>query len=368
VNDEYKDPFWERAQEDMEEMLGGAFAPWFYGPRPVRTGRFPLNIARLMREGVPPVPMLLDEWLVLADLHWLYSDAEAGKTWVGIWLGDQVMRGGGTVAWFDEELGEEELTRRLLAFGANPDVVEQHFAYFAYPGFTASEQDVLDHREILKVIPGLVLAVYDTATDMLAEAGLDENSGVDVTAWVKRFPEEARKLGASQLVLDHVGKNTSNKRHAVGSRGKRAKAKVQYSLTCKKPYDRDTLGKIKIERTKNTRGARIPEVRTVEVGGDGSGKFIWRDISPITLIDEAWDNGENRQRLIESIIGVLRAAGADGFSKNEICHRVSGSRNEILKLVEELASDDFYPVEVFKRDGKGYDRFRLASSPEDQTA
>ena len=38
---------------------------------------------------------------------------------------------------------------------------------------------------------GWDLVIFDPATDFLADAGVDENAGAEVTAWVKAFPELA---------------------------------------------------------------------------------------------------------------------------------------------------------------------------------
>src|SRR3989442_491194 len=110
------------------------------------------------------------------------------------------------------------------------------------------------------------LVVYDTATDMLSAAGLDENSGKDVTQWVKAYPEQARRLGIAQIVCDHTAKGGDT---AVGSRAKRAKAKVQYHLKAGDRGDENTVGTLTVTLTKNTPGNHLPAERLFRIGGDG---------------------------------------------------------------------------------------------------
>src|SRR5262249_22261049 len=157
-----------------------------------------------------------------------------------------------------EELGEKVIAERLVALGADPDMVERRFAYFPFPSWQVKPpggpRDIALHRGLLQALrPLLKLVVYDTATDSLSEAQLDENSGVDVTTWVKSYPEQARSAGAAQLVLDHTTKDGAVGRHAVGSRAKRAKAKVQYAMRTTARFDRTSSGRVLIELTKNTR-------------------------------------------------------------------------------------------------------------------
>lgn len=264
---------WEREQQEREDFHqtvgGGDLYEHLHGAHkpPVE------NVAAVMRKRPEPPVMAVPGWLVKDELHWVASEAEAGKTWLALWLAIAVMTAEppGRVAYFDEELGVVPFAERLLALGANPDVVEERFAYAPFPAWDMSDADVAAHRDFLRALkPALV--VYDTATDMLAEAGLDENSGVDVTRWVKTYPEQARQVGAAQLVLDHVGLSDGAKNRAVGSRAKRAKAKVGYTIKLKTAYDSATVGHVRIERTKNTRGADIPPVRDYSVG---STPFAW---------------------------------------------------------------------------------------------
>jgi hypothetical protein len=337
---------------DAQEMVGGAFEDWFYGKGP-EGKRLPVNVARYLREGLPPVPMLLDDWLVKDDLCWIYAEAEAGKTWLGLILALEVMRRGGAVAWFDEELGDVEITRRLQALGAEPDVIAELFAYFAYPGWSTA--DVAAHEETLKHVPNLALVIYDTVTDMLTNAGLNEDKGIDVTQWVKQFPERARQLGVTVIALDHTPKGGDT---AVGSRAKRAKAKVMYHMKMTKRFDRESLGKVNVTLKKNSRGATLPQgTRTFECGGDGQGNFVWRQTSIPDLDGKTTDIA-----LLTKIKEVITTAGDEGMSINQIQNRVGGRKSTLQAAVQLMSSSDVFPVQVFKGGKGGYDRFRLVKA------
>lgn len=341
---------WQLYQEqDLPVILDGAFERWGLGdaadlPADSRP-RLPINIARLMREGVPPVPMLLDDWLVRADLHWLHADAAAGKTWVALILALRVMQQEENVAWFDEELGEEELTRRLLALGADPDLIQRRFGYWAYPSWSMTDKDQAVHRALL-VRAQAELAVYDTATDMLTEAELDENSGIDVTKWVKAYPEVARQLGVTALVLDHTTKGNEG-RHSktgVGSRAKRAKAKVGYSMRLVKDYDTETLGRVEVELQKNTRGAAIPKKRAFECGGQ-DGKFVWTPVL-FDLDTPSTDKALAQAALQDRVLDALRAHAPERRSITQVHGAVGGGKNKVAQVLADLAGTELYPVTV----------------------
>lgn len=322
------------AQEaDRSAVVGGALYEYLGEHE-----RQAVNVARIMREGVPPVEMALPGWLVAGELHWLFGDAESAKTWLALRLALDVMEAGGVVAWFDEELGEAVIAERLLTLGAEPEVVELRFAYFPFPSWQMTEADRTEHLELLRALrrAGLWLAVYDTATDMLAEADLDENSGVDVTRWVKAYPEQARQLGAAQLVLDHTGHG--EKHRAVGSRAKRSKAKVQLLMELKERFDRNRLGAVSVTLKKNTRGADIPALRRFQVGGDGDG-FVWQEV---TFDPQQAAAAQATFELERRIAEVVREHGT--VSQRQLENLVPGRGADVREAAKRMAASGLHDI------------------------
>jgi hypothetical protein len=318
--------------EERESRYADMMDRWgLHGFEPVMVPQH--DLAEMMRRGVPDVEMTLDEWLVKGELHWVHADAEAYKTWLGLILSRMLMQEGKRVAWFDEELGHAVLVERLLALGADPDVVESHFAYWDFPNMQTSDRDIDAHKNTLAAIrPALV--VYDTATDMLAAADIDENSGKDVTNWVKAFPEQARQLGITQLVLDHTGKDQS--RGAVGSRAKRAKAKVQYFLKAEEKGDVATIGKVRVKLDKNTRGAKIPKERVFRIGG-GSGEtggFVFEAAPDYTSKQKKTAALANIRSNIEQL---LQEHGP--LVQSQLTSMVPGGTSTIIAVAKEMAAE-----------------------------
>jgi hypothetical protein len=307
-----------------------------------------VNVAAIMQDSPPPPPMLLPHWLAAGVVHWLYSDAEAGKTWLALWWAGQVMAEGGTVVWLDEELGREEIARRLLALEVAHSAVAKRFVFYDFAGWGASA-DLPEWRDLLdRTRPALV--VIDTATDALVNADLDENSGPDVTRWVKAFCEPATRLGAATAVLDHTGRADATRpgRHAVGSRAKRAKAKVQYSMRVRAGYGPSTLGKVEVTRTKNTIGAEIPaRTRTMQLGGDGNGGFVIREQAPGTGLDFTADGESSAPRsvglMMNRVLRALEAHPGQPLTTNQVKALVTGKGTVIAQALAALHESDLYP-------------------------
>ena len=329
----------EAREADLEAVADGALYEYAHKPG----ARPPVNVARIMREGVVPPEMALDEWLVKGELHWVYADAESAKTWLALVLAIEVMKTGGVVGWFDEELGAAVIAERMLALGADPATIEQQFAYFPFPSWQVKDAEGARDRELHRTLlaalkPALRLVVYDTATDALSEARLDENYGIDVTTWVKAYPEQARSVGAAQLVLDHTTKDGAVGKHAVGSRAKRAKAKVQYAMRTPARFDRTTVGRVTVEMTKNTRGATIPVMRDFRAGGDGQGGFIWELMNSLQTAADAVDHGaiaRDRER-VEQIETAVKDQGP--LTQNKVKQFVKGRNQDVNRLLQELVN------------------------------
>lgn len=319
------------------DFAGGAFGKdWKFT-------REPDNVGRAMREGVPPPAMLIDEWLVQGVLHWLYADAEAGKTWLALIWAVEVLRQGRAVVWIDEEIGVREIAGRLNALGADPDAVERLFVYYSAPGYRmrgeGGQADIVEWRRTLREVrPALV--VMDTATDMLSQADMDEDKGKDITAWVAAYCDPAREVEATTVVLDHTGKGGAIGKHAVGSRGKRAKAKVQYGMKTVRGYDRNRIGRVWIDLTKNTLGAEIPPgKRTFECGGE-AGRFIWREAG-------AEPGGDGYGSELRMHHDIMQALAVGPLNTSQIKAQVTGKSQSISDALAEMASpSSLWPVKA----------------------
>lgn len=343
------DPAMGRQREEgrvafMEKVFEGDLEGAFEGGQRSVDSRFALtDIDTWWEIGSGGVPMLLDEWLVEGELHWMYSEPEVGKTWVGLMLAREVIKRDGRVLWIDEELGSGVFVERMKTAGMSPEDASERFGHIEFPGFgRVTPDDKYAWKEILRRA-GPDLVVIDTATDALTEAGVDENRGDEVTAWVKDFAEPARQRGAAVLVLDHVPKSSeARKDYAVGSRAKRAKAKVQYQLKADVPFrDRRKTGRIKVICTKDTRAASIPEERHYDIGGD---PFVFSKVSALETAKSEASREGSRDRIKREIEGFLRLHEGKELSQNQIANAIKGRRSVVIDCLKEAATSNLWRV------------------------
>lgn len=236
------------------------------------------DLAGLVRDGVPPPDLLCGDLLYAGGLHSIAGPPDCGKTTIALWWMLRHIRAGGTVAFLDEEGGDELVAEKLIALGATPEEAGQ-IRYFPFPARSWNPYDVMILRELLDTIkPGIVL--WDSSAAFLSRAGLDENSAADVTRfWSVVLTPIAREHGSAVLVVDHDTKNGEASRFARGSGAKLAATDVAFKVSIVQAFDRTTNGVLRMQVTKDRRGWLH---RWHEIGvNTGSGmRLVFTETSP----------------------------------------------------------------------------------------
>jgi len=290
-----------------------------------------VDLAEVMREGATPPTMLVPGLIVEADHTVVYGPKEQAKTWLALWSAAFVMLAGGTVVWVDKEMGRKNLADRLVSMGVDIDLVADRFRYLEFPALDGSTEsralwEALFEYEEPKMV------VVDAQTEVLADAGLNENSGTDHARWNGWYIEPARRRGVSTVVLDHTGHD--EKGRPVGTRQKGASAKVELQVGIVKPFSRDALGSFKVTPTKNTVAADVPKVQFFEIGFDPERGFVFEP-TMAALADDSELKWELEQA--DKIRAVLLAA--PDLSKTALAEKVGGNKAKTLRLIARLADD-----------------------------
>ena len=118
------------------------------------------------------------------------------------------------------------------------------------------------------------LAVFDASADFVASADPDENAGTASTLWVKTFVDPIRLHGGTAVVVDHVVTSGESRGYAVGSRAKKAKAKLVWEFAKKKDFSATEMGRAVVTKVKDNLSTGAPKVHTLDLGGDSDGGFV----------------------------------------------------------------------------------------------
>jgi len=206
----------------------------------------------------------------------------------------RLVKRGLRVLYLDKENGARIIRNRLVALGADPAKVDANLVYVPFPSLDLDPEAVQDYIDSLE---GFSLVIFDSWINYLAAAGLDENSNGDLARWSTTFCAEARKRNISVLLLDHVGKDSSN-----GSRGASRKLNemdVAWELRTLLPFDREQPGMIQLRRKKDREAWLQPTVE-FEIGGN---PFVMQRVNGVEI--EEPDSIKNTLKAIEGF-------GADG--------------------------------------------------------
>lgn len=221
-------------------------------------------IGRVMTDGVPEVHWLVEPVVVRGRIHLLYGEPESGKTILALSWVRWCIEHGLDVLFIDEESGGTSIASLLGAMGVDAALVDRHVHYFAFPGMEDSAP-ILAYADALQ--PAMVL--FDSLTDMLSVAGLDENSGVQVTGWMLDVAQALarREYSPGVVLIDHVTKDASNTKYSVASRAKKAKSDVLWFVERDADFDKTKTTHVTLWRHKNRPGV-LPKSVVYVVGGD----------------------------------------------------------------------------------------------------
>jgi hypothetical protein len=207
----------------------------------------PVDLAELARQGVPAPEMVCHGLLYRGGLHSLAGPPDAGKSTLLYLWALELLDQGERVVLLDEESGREQVTEKLLALGATPDLLgPDHLIYQDFPARTWDPADQQALAELLdRTRPALV--GLDSAGAFLAVAGLSENESEHVTGFYKAvLLHAARTWNTAVVVLDHQGKSDEAGRYARGSGAKLALVDVHLRVEAVVPFSRSQSGLLKL--------------------------------------------------------------------------------------------------------------------------
>lgn len=304
------------------------------------------KVGEVMREGVPPVPWLVEGVLYRGSICWWQGEPGAGKTLVAQAIAAQLMKAGHDVLFVDEESGVGLVAERFLAIGVSPEVVDRHLTYLEMPGLTMEAQHLHALFSLVNERPP-ALVIFDSAADFITQARLSEDSNDDVTRWVKAILEPLKQLGCCVMVIDHITKNKEGRgNYARGAGAKLSKADCSWRLYPVERFDREAVGKIRLRVAKNRKGV-LPPQHTFRIGTREDGRFVFERLE---VAKDAPSPLPPREESLEGRILAYLSKHADGAERAvtgaQLRRGVTGKTTDLLRTARDLAEDPSSPVRM----------------------
>jgi len=309
-----------------------------------------VDLGELVREGVPDPEWVLPGMFYRSQIHWWHGEPGDGKTFMLLGLMYQLCERGLKVLWIDEESGKVQTARRLQSYSADPDLLTSNFIYHARPGLTLDPAD-LDalFRTVDEERPDVV--VFDSVADVLGQAGLDEDSNVEVTAWVKKVLEPLKfEYDASIIAIDHVTKSKDSRgKYARGAGAKKSKTDAAWKVVKAKEFGVNRVGLIRLESDKDRDGWLEPKL-AFRIGGQG-GRTILEPVEAVATGGNKLPEGEVAQRIVEFLR--LNAECEDDAQSTKLVEAaVSGKSASIREALRQLEDEPDTGVRVVQK-GRG---------------
>lgn len=310
-----------------------------------------VDIGQLVRDGVPDPEWVLPGMFYRQQIHWWHGEPGDGKTFLLLGLMGRLCEEGHTVLWIDEESGHVQTARRLASYGIDPDALTERFIYHSRPGLTMDPAD-LDalFRAVSTHKPDIV--VFDSVSDVLDQAGLDEDINKEVTRWAKQFLEPLKfEYGASIVAIDHVTKSKDSRgKYARGAGAKKSKTDAAWKVTKAKDFNTSRVGLIRLEADKDREGWLEPKI-AFKIGGQG-GTTILEQVDAIQAGGNKLPEGELEQRIVE-YLRLNADCEADALATTTVEGDVAGKGSAIREALRTLSDDEATGIRMFKR-GTGY--------------
>lgn len=279
-------------------------------------------------------------------VHSLHGEPESGKSMVAIAEAARQISDGFRVVYVDFESDAATIAARLLAFGADPDVILESFVYLrpdADPSGPSWER-LLSQPAALFVIDGI--------TEAFSVSRVASKDNDETTTWLRRVAKAAaERTGAAVVLIDHVIKSDEGRgRFAIGAQAKLAALTgAAYTVEIDKPLGRGMVGVLKLRVGKDRPGNVRPHcgsyrrtdrtqlAATVTIDSSNPDDIVFSIEPPNEGPDDAVSDFRPTT-LMERVSRALEAAN-EPLSTAAIRAAVTGKNSAIDKAIAVLVAD-----------------------------
>jgi len=267
--------------------------------------------------------------------HLLTGPPESAKTLFAYIVAIEVVRGGGTVALIDFEMGPWDARDRLRELGASDEELSRGVAY-REPETVATAttmSDVIDD--------GPTLVVIDASAGAYGVQGLDDNKRKDVEEWAATWTGPPWQAGIATLVIDHVVKNSDSRgMYAIGSERKVGGVDVRLGFEPITLLRRGGRGIYRIT-THRDRAGHLPRPRAGElelVSDPETHAISWTYRPPTDEIAQSGD-GFRPTFLMDRVLQRVSESSYVPLTRSALANDVTGNRKFVLQAIECLLDD-----------------------------
>jgi hypothetical protein len=224
------------------DRAAGDFGPATLAP----TTWAPVNLdAVLAGDYLDPPPTMLRRTdgiplFYAGGVHTVSGESESGKTWLCLLAALQELDAGHDVTFVDFEDRADRVIARLLALGARPQQIRDHFNYIR----PDRPLDDTGRHQLAPALTGRTLVIVDGVTEAMTLHGYDLNSNEDSARFQALLPRWIADHGPAVVMIDHVVKDKEKQdRHAIGAQHKLAGIDgAAYMVKAIQPFARGKRG------------------------------------------------------------------------------------------------------------------------------
>jgi len=212
--------------------------------------------------------------------------------------------GDGYVIVIEPEDGPDGFCNRLVALGADKEMIRKHVKYL-----NSATPEEIQRAVAWSKYHTVVLVILDGLAQSLADHGFDENSVLDVLKFFKIVLRPFANSGAAVLVADHVVKNSTGSRWGRGTGAKLGHYDgLVLELKQVVAFTPDKAGHLSLTISKDRRGGagfigqHLADLHFEPLGNDRTA-FRWEEKNPNTK----WVPTEAMRRILTGLIEAEKA-------------------------------------------------------------
>jgi hypothetical protein len=277
--------------------------------------------------------------------HVVSGPPESAKTILAWIFALEDVRGGGTVAAIDFEMGPHATRELLENLGWTPDEIEG--VYYVEPDGAPTTGALLS-----LIDAGVTFTIIDSAAGAFDAAELDDNSRKDAQKFARGWIDPLWRHGITTVLIDHVVKKADNRgMYAIGSERKVGTADVHIGLETVKTLSRGGSGVVKV-RVHKDRFGWLPRSSAGELvlQSDAETHAVTWELKPATSTSS--ENGWKPTALMEKVSRYLEAQ-TEPVSRAAVERANLGKRVEhIRQAMDALIADGYASEQIGSRSAR----------------